>query len=67
MTDRLSGVIVTFKRDIRVDDAEATIAALKQIRGVLSVKPVVSDLSMHIAEQRAREELGQQIWKVLYP
>ena len=39
MTDRINAFIVILDRDIREDDAEDTITALKQIKGVLSVKP----------------------------
>lgn len=67
MTDRLAGVIVTFEHDIRDDDAEPIITALNQIKGVLTVTPVVADLDLHMAETRARHKLGEEIWKVLYP
>lgn len=67
MTDRLRGVIVTFEHDIRVDDAEPLIDAIKMLKGVLSVKPVVTDIQDHIAQERARHDLGQKLWKVIYP
>lgn len=67
MTDRLKGVWVAFDRDIRVDDAEATISAIKQIRGVLAVEPSVASLDDWIAQQRVRRELGDKLWDVLYP
>lgn len=44
MTDRHSGYVVTLAEDIREDDAQAVIAALGMVRGVLSVEPVVADL-----------------------
>lgn len=57
MTDRHIGYIVTLEHDIREDDAAATIAALRQIRGVLNVTPVVSDAHVEmIAERRARSK-----------
>ena len=40
MTTRHRGYVVVLERDIREDDAAATIAALKRIRGVLTVKAV---------------------------
>lgn len=67
MTDRLAGFIVTLEKDIREDDAQATINAIRCLRGVLSVKPIVSDFDLHMAEERARNHLGAQIWAVLYP
>ncbi len=67
MTDRLNGVFVTFERDIRTDDAEGLIAAIRQLRGVLDVAPNVSDYGTHVAQTRARTDLGEKLWAVLYP
>jgi ATP sulfurylase len=67
MTDRLKGVIVTFQNDVREDDAEAILNAIRMIKGVLSAKPLVSDVNQHMAEQRVRQELGEKLWKVIYP
>lgn len=67
MTDRLRGVIVTFQKDIRTDDAETLILAIEQLRNVLSVKPVVATIDSHISEERAKHELGQKVLKVIYP
>lgn len=67
MTDRINALIVVLEQDMRTDDAEATIAAIRQIRGVLSVEAHVADIGAHIAETRARTVLSEQILKVLYP
>ena len=52
MTDRHAGYLVTLDRDIREDDAEAIMAAIHMIKGVISVKPVVADIGLHIAAER---------------
>lgn len=67
MTDRHSAYIVILESDIREDDAEATIAAIKQIRGVLTVEPHLFDPDERIAEARVRRELTGKIFSVLYP
>jgi hypothetical protein len=67
MTDRLRGVIVTFEKDIREDDAQPLLVAIEQLRGVLSVKPIVATIDSHISEERAKHELGQNVLKVIYP
>lgn len=67
MTDRHNAYIVVLEQDIRSDDAEATIAALKQIKGVLSVKPNVSNPDEHIAEMRVRNDLHRQLLEVIWP
>lgn len=67
MTDRHSGYIVTLDRDIREDDAEAIVRALRMIKGVLSVEPQISDPMLHIAQERARYDLGRKLLAIIYP
>lgn len=67
MTDRINAFIVILNHDIREDDAEDTITALKQIKGVLSVQPHVADFSDAIAQDRVRMELTEKLWRVLHP
>jgi hypothetical protein len=66
MTDRHAAYIVTLAEDIREDDAEVLVVALGAIRGVLSVKPVVSDVELWIAEERARNDLGSRVLDAIY-
>jgi len=66
MTDRYNALTVILEHDIRDDDAEALLSAIRQLRGVLSVSGHVSDMTDHIAQDRARHDLGQRLWNVLY-
>lgn len=65
MTDRHAGYVVTLDRDIREDDAEATIAALRQIKGVAGVEPVVADLNSAMAHVRVRSELKAEAYEMV--
>ena len=67
MTDRLNLLSVVLHHDIREDDAEDIINAIKMVKGVLSVTPHVVDYADHIAFQRVRHEIGEKLWDVLYP
>lgn len=67
MTDRHHGYIVVLEQDLRSDDAEATLNAIRQIKGVISVEPVVTEVADHMARARVRDEMAHSIWKVLYP
>jgi hypothetical protein len=62
MTDRLKGLLVTFEKDIRDDDAQARIDAIKQIKGVISVKPLVADYVDYMARERVEREMQQKLW-----
>jgi hypothetical protein len=65
MSDRYNSLIVFLKKDIKDEDAKPLIEAIKQLRGVLDVQPNVSDMLSHLAEERARRELTDKLWKVL--
>lgn len=67
MTDRYHSLTVTLEGDMRDDDAQQIIQSIAMIRGVLSVKPHVANITSHMAEERVRNELGQKILKVIYP
>lgn len=67
MTTRLKGVLVTFEDDIREDDAESRINAIRCIRGVLSVEPIPSDVDDYMARERAKWELWKKISDIFFP
>lgn len=71
MTARHAGYVVVLAQDLREDDAEQTVAAIKQIKGVLDVRPVAADPGMLIgpgmliARTRALGEIIEKLGKVL--
>jgi len=67
MTDRFYALTVILEKDIREDDAEPILNAIKMIKGVQDVKGNVSDPSTWMAEERARFELGKKLLNLVYP
>ncbi len=65
MTDRINGVFVTLDRDIRIDDAEHLLNAIRMIKGVIDVTPNVTDFNDHMAKTTARIDLENKLLKVL--
>jgi hypothetical protein len=65
MTDRFKGVLVNFDREIREDDAESIIIALKMIRGVLSVKPYKVNSEDYMMYERGHREATEKMMKLL--
>jgi hypothetical protein len=65
MTDRYHSLIVVLEKDIRDDDAEELIKAIKMLRGVLAVDPEVVDPTTHMAEARARIDIQQKLFDAL--
>lgn len=65
MTDRLNGVYVTFNREIREDDAQCIIDAIKMIKHVADVKPFVSDMTIDAAKHQVKHELQKKLIDVV--
>lgn len=65
MTDRHQGYIVTLTDDFREDDAEAIINAIRMVKGVASVTPIVADYEAHMARARVRSQVADLIRDVV--
>jgi len=65
VTDRIYAYTVVLDRKIREDDAEAITNAMRMIKGVADVTPLVATPSVCFAETQARRELEQKLWAVL--
>jgi hypothetical protein len=65
VTDRHSGYIVTLADDIREDDTEAIITALRMVKHVASVQPVVMDSTELMARERVRWEVRGRLFDAI--
>ncbi len=65
MTDHHAGYVVILDRNIREDDAADTLNALRMVRGVQSVEPIVAGIETQIAESRARSRILGRLYDVL--
>lgn len=61
MTTRYNALVVVLEQDIRDDDAEYTINAIKQIKNVLDVKPNEGSMQDLIAYSRMKHRVYQKI------
>lgn len=66
MTNRIHALTVVLESDTRDDDIESLVEAIKHLRNVADVKLHVTDLSDFSARTRARQELSEKLWQVLY-
>lgn len=63
MTNRHSAYVVVLDHDIREDDAQVLISALRMLRGVVDVQPVVTDVSSAlVANSRLKNELTRSLY-----
>jgi hypothetical protein len=67
MTDRYHTLTVVLEANMRDDDAEHLMAAIRCMKRVLSVHGVVANYESIMAEDRAKRELGEKLWNVIYP
>lgn len=67
MTDRYTTLTVALDRETRDDDAQPIIDAIKMIKGVMAVTGNIADINMWVAQERARRELSEKIWAVVFP
>jgi hypothetical protein len=65
MTDRIRHVTVTLDRDYRDDDVEVILSAIRQIKGVGSVKPKIVEGGEHLAREAVRVELEGKMYTAI--
>jgi len=66
MTNRYYALTVVLDKDMRSDDAESIINAIKMIKHVLKVKGNIANPDIWMAQVRAKQELVQKLFKVLH-
>ncbi len=65
MTDRIHSLVVVLDHDMRDDDVEGLIEAIRHFRFVTSVTGNVSDMNSLMAAERARYELRAKLLRAL--
>jgi hypothetical protein len=65
MTDRHAGYIVTLKDDIREDDADFILNAIRMIKGVVGVEPIISSAEIHLAQTRITEQTRMSLHRAV--
>ena len=61
MTDRVKALTVVLDKDVRIDDVEALMDAIKMLKGVRKVTPEVANVADHVADMRARGEVVEKL------
>lgn len=62
MTDRIKGFQVVLDRDYRDDDVKSIILAIRMIKGVKNVTPVVSVAEDTIVQMRVTSEIKDKLY-----
>lgn len=65
MTNRIKSLTVALTHDIREDDCEVIVNAIKMIRGVADVDMNVSDIDDYTNRKQVKEELREKMLKWL--
>ncbi len=61
MTDRVNALLVVLEANVRDDDIEPLVEAIRQMRNVQSVELNVADADAYIAESRAKIQIISEI------
>lgn len=65
MTDRHIGYVVTLEGPVREDDSEAALNAIRMIKGVIAVEPVIDNPGAQMAYQKAKHDIERRLWSAL--
>ena len=65
MTDRFKGFLITLEKEIREDDAENIITALKMIKGVQLVKPYVNGAQDWMMYEKGVWDTRKEIYETM--
>ena len=65
MTDRIKGLTVTLEPNMREDDAQAIIDAVRMVKGVIDVETHVADSDYHMARAAARVGMEKDLFELI--
>lgn len=63
MAERAKGFIVTLEKDIRIDDVEVIMQAIRMIRGIANVEPSIVTGEDYMNRQMVKHELREKFLK----
>jgi len=67
MSDKFCTLTVTLNRDLPQDEVELVMSAIRQLQAVSDVSATAQDPMGLMAIVRARRDLENRLWDVLYP
>jgi cell division septation protein DedD len=65
MTERVKGFTVTLSTDLREDDVQSILTAVRLIRGVAHVEPSLLTTEDHMNRMRIKNEIETKLFKAL--
>jgi hypothetical protein len=65
MTERYHTLTVVLDHDMRLEEVDLLVQAIRQLRGITSVSANVADYTSFMAEERAKRTLRERLWKIL--
>lgn len=65
MTDRVRHLTVTLDRDVREDDVEHIVAAIRLLRYVADVSPIVVTVDQELARMSIRRQIEHDLYRAM--
>ncbi len=63
MTDRHTGYVIALDKDFREDDAQEIITALKMVKGVIGVEPIIGGSAIVTTEMAVQNRVKQKLFE----
>lgn len=67
MTIMYYALTVVLDKDIKEEDAQKIIDAVRMIKGVLEVEGNVANSATYMAQERAKKSLGRKLLEAVFP
>lgn len=65
MTDRVKGFYVTLEQDVRVDDVESLVNAVRQLKGVAAVNVNISNADDWMNRMQLRSQIRRKLYSAI--
>ncbi len=66
MTDRYTGFIVALKESLSEEEAQKTITAITQIKGVIGIDPVEDNVGMALAKMQVGIDIKNKLIALIH-
>lgn len=67
MTDSYFAITVLLEKDVREDDIEHILNAIRMIKRVMKVEPLIANPELDAAEERVRREYRDKLYDIIWP
>lgn len=64
MSEHRAGFVIALEKNISEEAAEKILEAIKLLKGVVDVTPINTDINLHIAEMRVKNDVRARLYEL---